>query len=589
MSEGVEPVVEQDAWRIYRRLLQYAMQFWPFLLIATLGMLLEALSAGAFTYLMKPMIDETFVARNPDVSWSLPLLIIGLFIVRGIATWIADYGMARTGRSVVLVLRQQIIGKFLRMPSSRFDAEPVPALVSRLNYDTDQVSQASSEAIKIVITDSLTIIVMLAVMLMESPKVTLAVLLVAPIIAVISSRVGKRYRRINRGIQTGVGDMAQAAEEALSAQQEVKIYGMQGAEAERYAKLAQNNLRMHLKIEATRASASSMVQVLAASALALILLLAGHEAAKGRMSAGSFVLLMTSMMALLPSLKRITNVQSIIQRGVAASERLFATLDQDDEPDTGTFETGRVQGMIAFEAVSARYAGSARLALKQLSFTAKPGTVTAIVGRSGSGKSTLIRLLPRFYDPSAGRILLDGRDLREFSLHALRQQIAMVGQQVMLFDDSVLSNVRYGKADASEAEVWNALRAANAEEFVLKLPEGIHSRIGERGGRLSGGQKQRLAIARAILKDAPILILDEATAALDNESERLVQDALMHLIPDRTTFIIAHRLSTIEHADQVLVLNDGELAEIGNHQELLARGGLYSHLHSMQFRESDAD
>jgi subfamily B ATP-binding cassette protein MsbA len=589
VNEGAEPIVEQGAWRIYRRLLNYAMQFWPFLLIATLGMLLEALSAGAFTYLMKPMIDETFVARNPDVSWSLPLIIIGLFVVRGIATWIADYGMARTGRSVVLVLRQQIIGKFLRMPSSRFDAEPVPALVSRLNYDTDQVSQASSEAIKIVITDSLTIIVMLAVMLMESPKVTLAVLLVAPIIAVISTTVGKRYRRINRGIQTGVGDMAQAAEEALSAQQEVKIYGMQSAEADRYAKLAQNNLRMHLKIEATRASASSMVQVLAACALALILLLAGHEAAKGRMSAGSFVLLMTSMMALLPSLKRITNVQSIIQRGVAASERLFATLDQADEPDTGTHETKRVQGLIEFEGVSARYADSTRLALKRLSFKAEPGTVTAIVGRSGSGKSTLIRLLPRFYDPSEGRILLDGRDLREFSLHALRQQIAMVGQQVMLFDDSVLSNVRYSKADASEADVWNALRAANAEEFVLKLPEGIYSRIGERGGRLSGGQKQRLAIARAILKDAPILILDEATAALDNESERLVQDALMHLIPDRTTFIIAHRLSTIEHADQVLVLDDGNLAEIGNHHELLARGGLYSHLHSMQFRESDAD
>lgn len=588
MSEA-QALPERSAWIIYRRLLGYAWHYWPYLLIATLGMLLEALSAGAFTYLMKPMIDETFVARNPDVSWTLPLLVIGLFVVRGIATWIADYGMARTGRSVVLVLRQQILAKFLRMPSSRFDAEPIPALVSRLNYDTDQVSQASSEAIKIGITDSLTIIVMLAVMLMESPKVTMAVLLVAPLIAVISSFVGKRYRRINRGIQTGVGDMAQAAEEALSAQQEVKIYGMQEAEAQRYARHAENNLRMHLKIEATKASASSVVQILAASALALILLLAGHEAAKGRMSAGSFVLLMTSMMALLPSLKRITNVQSIIQRGVAASERLFATLDQPDEPDAGTRSIGRARGEIHFDAVSIRYADTSKAVLSNVSFSAKPGTVTAIVGRSGSGKTSLIRLLPRFYEPSAGRVLLDGMDIRELKLADLRRQIALVSQQVMLFDDSVLANVRYGKVGASEDEIWQALRAANAEEFVVKLPEGVHSAIGERGGRLSGGQKQRLAIARAILKDAPILILDEATAALDNESERLVQDALSHLIPDRTTLIIAHRLSTIEHADQVLVLDEGRLAEIGTHDELLGRGGLYSHLHSMQFREADAD
>lgn len=580
---------ESSAWKIYKRLLGYAWKYWPFLLLATLGMLLEALSAGAFTYLMKPMIDETFVARNPNVSWTMPLLVIGLFIIRGFATWIADYGMARTGRSVVLVLRQQILAKFLRMPNSRFDAEPIPALVSRLNYDTDQVSHASSEAIKIGITDSLTIIVMLAVMLMESPKITMAVLLVAPLIAVISSTVGKRYRRINRGIQTGVGDMAQAAEEALSGQQEVKIYGMQDVEAKRYARHAENNLRMHLKIEATRASASSMVQVLAASALALILLLAGHEAAKGEMSAGSFVLLMTSMMALLPSLKRITNVQSIIQRGVAASERLFAVLDQPDEPDTGTQSLDRARGEIRFEAVSVHYSEANKAALSKVSFTAKPGTVTAIVGRSGSGKTSLIRLLPRFYEPSSGQIMLDGVDIRELKLADLRKQIALVSQQVMLFDDSVLANVRYSKANASDEEVWQALRAANAEEFVLKLPDGMNTCIGERGGRLSGGQKQRLAIARAILKDAPILILDEATAALDNESERLVQDALSHLIPDRTTLIIAHRLSTIEHADQVLVLDEGRLAEVGSHTELLARGGLYSHLHSMQFREVDAD
>lgn len=576
-----------SAWEIYKRLLTYAKPYRKYLIFAAIGMVVEAISAGAFTALMKPMVDQTFVARNPEVRWVLPLSILGLFVVRGVATFVTDYGMARTGRSVVLDLRQMVLSKFLRMPSADFDLEPVPSLVSRLNYDTDQVSQATSEAIKISITDTLTIVVMLAVMLMQSVKVTLAVLLISPIIGLISSKVGKRYRSINRGIQDGVGKMAQAAEESLSAHQEVKIYGMQEAEQERYSALARNNLRLHMKVESTRASASSVVQILAASALAVILLVAGYESMNGRMTAGSFVTLMTSMMVLLPSLKRITNVQSIIQRGIAASERLFSILDKPDEPDNGSVVVSRVKGELLFENVSILYKLQAKPALQDVSFVAKPGTVTAIVGRSGSGKSTLIRLIPRFYEPSIGRVLLDGVDLRDFKLSNLREQIALVGQQVILFDDSILANVRFGKSDATEQEVWAALRAANAEEFVVKLDEGIHTKIGERGGRLSGGQKQRLAIARAILKDAPILILDEATAALDNESERLVQEALAHLIPDRTTLIIAHRLSTVEHADQVLVLDDGRLVESGTHQELLEKNGLYSHLHKMQFRESD--
>ena len=578
---------ESSAWLIYKRLLGYTRKHRLYLIVASIGMVIEALSAGAFTMMMKPIVDVTFVAKNPDTNWLLPLAILGLFLVRGIATWITDYGMARTGRSVVFDLRQQVLGKFLRMPSKRFDHEPVPMLVSRLNYDTDQVAQASSEAIKIAITDSLTIMALLAVMLNESVKVTLAVLLVVPIIGFISSKVSSRYRRFNRGIQESVGKLAQTAEETLSAQQEVKVYGMQYAAENRYGEIARGNLKMHMKVESTRATASSIVQLLAAFALAVILVVAGHEATQGRMSAGSFVTLMTSMMVLLPSLKRITNVQSIIQRGVAASERLFAVLDQPDEADHGDIEASRVKGALSFEDVSVHYTADGKPALSELSFTAIPGTVTAIVGRSGSGKSTLIRLLPRFYEPSSGKIRIDGHDIRDYTLVSLRQQIALVSQQVMLFDDSVLANVRYGKASATEQEVWQALRAANAEEFVVKLAEGIHTKIGERGSRLSGGQKQRLAIARAILKDAPILILDEATAALDNESERLVQDALAHLIPDRTTLIIAHRLSTVEHADQVLVLDEGRLVECGTHQELLTKGGLYSHLHKMQFRETD--
>lgn len=579
---------KSESWEIYKRLLGYSKKHWKFMAFATVGIAIEALAAGGFTLLMKPMIDQTFVAQNAKVGWMLPLSILALVLLRGAASWVSDYGMARAGKGVVLDLRQQVMAKFLRMPSSNFDRESVPALVSRLNYDAEQVAQASSEAIKNALTDILTILVLLGVMLYVSVKVTLAVLFIAPVMAYIATRVASRYRRINRGIQEGVGQMAQSAEQTLSAQQEVKIYGMQQSEEQRYAGLARNNLKMGLKVEATRATASAVVQLMAGVALAVILVLASTEAVEGRMTAGSFVTLMTSMMALLPSLKRLTNVQSIVQRGVSASERLFGVLDQADEPDTGRLVIGRAAGHIVYENVSVSYSDQSRMALSDVSFTAKPGTVTAIVGRSGSGKSTLIRLLPRFYGASAGSIRLDGTDIGEITLASLRQQLALVSQQVMLFDDSVLANVRFGKSDASEEDVWRALRSANAEQFVRALPEGIHTSIGERGNRLSGGQKQRLAIARAILKDAPILILDEATAALDNESERLVQDALSHLIPDRTTLIIAHRLSTVEHADQVLVLDEGRLVEVGNHHALLAKGGLYSHLHRMQFREPDS-
>jgi subfamily B ATP-binding cassette protein MsbA len=480
------------------------------------------------------------------------------------------------------------MNKFLLLPSARFDREPVSMLVSRLNYDTEQVTQAASDSIKSVISDSLLIAAQLTVMFYNSVRVSLVLLVVAPLIALISLYVSQRYRRLNRKIQEGVGQLAHSAEEALSAQQEVKIYGAQAAETQRYESLANRNLDLSLKVEATRASASSIVQLLAAIALAIILGVAGREAEAGRMSAGSFVALMLAMMAMLPSLKRITNVQSSVQKGIAAAERLFSVLDEHSETDTGTQPLLRARGEIEFRDVSLRYDGQNTESLTGISFRAAPGTVTAIVGRSGSGKSTLIRLLPRFYEPSSGVIEIDGIELSRYRLADLRRQIALVGQRVMLFDDSVAANIAYGQNNPDPLVVRRAADAANASEFIDRLPNGMDTRIGENGGSLSGGQRQRLAIARAIVKDAPILILDEATAALDNESERLVQDALTELIADRTTLVIAHRLSTIEHADQVLVLDEGRLVEQGSHAELLAKGGLYAHLHRMQFRELEA-
>jgi subfamily B ATP-binding cassette protein MsbA len=571
-------------WQTYRRLLGYSRRYWGLLALAMFGMVLEAGAAGAFTTLMKPIIDDTFVARREGTGW-LPLAIIALFIVRGLATFVTDYGMANSGRSVVRDLRQAVLEKFLGLPGARFDREPVPMLVSRLNYDTEQVAQATSEAIKVIITDTLMIAVQLGVMFYNSAKVSLVLLVIGPLIALISGYVSQRYRKLSRSIQEGVGNLAHAAEEMLSAQQEVKVYGAQAAEAARYGKLADTNLRLQMKIEATKAAASAVVQTLAAFALAVILAVAGAEAHAGRMSAGSFVALMLAMMAMLPSLKRITTVQTAVQRGIAASERLFSVLDEPRERDTGTRPLERARGEVEFRDVSLRYAGKDETALAHVSFRARPGTVTAIVGRSGSGKSILIRLLPRLYEANEGQVLLDDVPVDEYRLADLRRQVALVGQKVMLFDDTVAANIAYGQPDASAERIRAAAAAANATEFVDRLPGGMQARIGENGGSLSGGQRQRLAIARAILKDAPILILDEATAALDNESERLVQDALNHLIPDRTTLVIAHRLSTVEHADQVLVLDEGRLVEQGTHAELLARGGLYAHLHRMQFRD----
>ena len=550
-------------------------------------MVIEAAAAGAFTAMMKPVVNETFIARNPKLSLMLPLAILALFLLRGMATLSTDYGMARAGRSIVRDLRQAMLAKYLRLPCTAFDQVPVPHLVSRLNYDTEQVAQASTEAIKIIVTDTLTTISLLAVMIWNSPMVTLGVLVMAPLIATIMRVVSKRYRRLNRGVQDGVAQMAQSAEQTLAGHQEVRIYGARTTQIAHYNGLANRNLRLNVKIELTRGISSSLVQMVGAIALALILFLAGHEAVAGRMNAGQFVSLMLAMMALIPSLRRMTNIQSAIQRGIAASQHIFGLLDQGEEDDSGRKPLLRAHGELVFDRVVLRYHGQTAAALSEVSFTARPGTVTAIVGRSGSGKTSLVRLIPRFYEPDSGSITLDGVPLAEYALADLRRQIALVGQRVMLFDESVAANIAYGdQAGASREAISKAADAANASEFIDKLPQGLDSGIGENGGLLSGGQRQRLAIARAILKDAPILILDEATAALDNESERLVQDALDHLIPDRTTLVIAHRLSTIEHADQVLVLDEGRLVEQGTHAQLLARNGLYAHLHRMQFRDA---
>ena len=575
-------------WQTYRRLLGFARPYRGLLALAFAAALVEAGGSAAFAKLMEPITNRTFEARDVDNLWMLPALIVAVFLVRGLAGFVTDLAMGRSARSIARDLRVGVLDKYLRMSGLRFDAEPVPSMLVRLGSDSDQVSQAAVDAMKVMVQQALQALFLLGVMLWTSWMVTLSILLLAPPLAWVMNKVAKRYRKVSHRIQESGGKLLQAADQALSNQQEVKVYGAQAAETARYRRLADINLNLAMKVETTRGVATALVQTMGAVGLAVLLLIAGMEAQAGRLTAGAFFTLLLSMAGIIPALRQLTNVQNMLQRGVASAERLFDVLDAPDEIDTGTRPLQRARGLLEFRGVTARYPGTARPAVEDISFVARPGTVTAIVGRSGSGKSTLVKLIPRFYEAESGQILLDGHAVQDYRLADLRRQIALVGQQVMLFDGSVAENVAYGEmAQAAPQALEQAVRGANAMEFIEALPDGLQAQIGAKGGRLSGGQRQRLAIARAMLKDAPLLILDEATAALDNESERLVQAALQKLMPDRTTLVIAHRLSTIEHADQVLVLDQGRLVELGTHAELLARGGLYAHLHGMQFREAE--
>jgi len=571
----------------YRRLLGYSARYWPIAILAAIGMVFDAACGSAFTLVIKPMLDGLFVAKDATTIFWMPTIIIGLFVVRGIATYMADYGMARIARGVVQTLRREVFDKYLRLPTAYFNREPASHQVARMTYTVEQVANASTDALKIAVLDGLMIIGQVCVMLYNSARLTVALLVLAPLVGGVLYLVGRRYRRISQRIQSSVSSVTGIVDEIVSGQREVKVYGGQRYEQDRFS-VANDAIRnLNLKVAGTNALATAVVQLVAACALALVIFLATRPATLRGMSPGTFMSLITAMLVMLPSLKRLTTVQSNLQRGVVAARDIFATLDMDDERDSGGVRIENSRGDIEFRGVGFTYPNAGGPALRSIDLHCRPGTVTALVGRSGSGKSTLASLLPRFHDAQAGSVLLDGRPVDEYTLASLRQQIALVGQQVVLFDDSVARNIAYGSLDrAGEADIVRAAEAANAMEFIRSMPDGLHSRVGDSGALLSGGQRQRIAIARAILKDAPILILDEATSALDSESERLVQDALARLMRDRTVIVIAHRLSTIEHADQIAVLNDGRIVELGTHAQLIGRDSHYAALHRLQFRDN---
>ncbi|NID14876.1 lipid A export permease/ATP-binding protein MsbA [Luteibacter yeojuensis] len=589
MSTQKVTVWDIRTWRTYKRLLGYTKRFRTAGIIAIIGMIIDPACLSLFTNLLQPLIDNLFIARDPHTIFWMPIWIIGIFAVRGIASYCTDYGIAYVGRNVVQAIRIDVFAAYLRLPSTFFAKEPSGQQISRITYTSEQVAAASSDSLKVAVTESLTVVGLLTVMLYQSAYLAMALLVLVPCVVVIVTVISRRYRKISKRIQGNMGTVTSAVEEAVAANREVRIYGGQAYEGARFHEIADRQRRLNLKVSATSAASSATIQTVGAMALAVLVFLGTRPGVIETITPGVFTAVLTAMGGMLPSLKRLAGIQSNLQKGVSAAEDLFAIIDEPPEVDHGTEEFGRTRGDIRFENVRLVYERNAHVALRGVDLVCAPGTVTALVGRSGSGKSSLVSLLPRFYEPTEGRILIDGRDYAQYTLASLRRQIAWVGQHVVLFDDTVAANIAYGEmAGASEAEIVAAAQAANAMEFIERLPEGLNTRIGQGGNSLSGGQRQRLAIARAILKNAPVLVLDEATSALDTESERLIQDALTRLMRDRTTLVIAHRLSTIEHADQIAVMEQGRIIELGTHRELLDMGGQYAALHRMQFHEQAA-
>ncbi|WP_221763769.1 lipid A export permease/ATP-binding protein MsbA [Methyloradius palustris] len=568
-----------DAKTLYLRLIKYATRYWVVFALSVVSLVILSATNTGFLATIKMVTDEGFVKQDSAKLSILPLMLFGLLAIRAVAGFLSNFAMRWVGRRVVENLRRDAFSKLMSLPVSFFDAHSAGIVTSKLTFDTEQMARASTSAAVSAVRDSLTIIGMLGYMLYLDWRLTLIFAIMAPLMTVYLKKMSPKLREAGTTVQESMGEMTQVAEEAVTGQRMVKIFGGSDYEFQRFSHAVGKNRHMQIRLARISGINSMVVELLAALALGFVVYYA-----VGKFTAGEFAAFIGALLMLISPIKSLTGLNEDMQVGLAAAKSIFSLMDSVPEVDGGEETVDRAKGEIEFRHVTLQYENAKRPALNQLSFSVKPGEKLALVGRSGGGKTTLVNLLPRFYEQQAGDLLLDGVDVRTLTLKNLRQQFALVSQDVILFNDTVFNNIAYGLLrNASEAEVIAAAKAAHAWEFIQQLPNGLYSQIGDRGVRLSGGQRQRLAIARAILKDAPILLLDEATSALDTESEQHVQAALDTLMHNRTTIVIAHRLSTIENADRILVLEQGEIIESGTHASLLEAHGHYAKLYQKQF------
>ncbi len=571
--------------QLYLRLLRYVKPYWAPFAVSIAAMVLTAVTEPAFPALLKRLLDGSFVNKEDDglLAW-LPVLIVGLFLLRGIASYVSDYAIHWVAGKVVMDLRNAMFANLVRLSTNYYSNNTGGSIISKFTFDVQQVTGAATSVISVLFRDSLAIVFLLGYLFYLNWELTLVALLVGPPAVGITWAISNRLRSMSRAEQAAMGDLNHALEESIGCHRVVKVFGGQDYEGRRFDAGANKVRRFSMKTMASAAASVPLVQIFVSIVLALIIYLAVRQAEADETTVGGFVSFLTALLLILPPLRRLTGANQTLQRGLAAAESVFRLMDEPPERDTGTHQIGRANGEVKFSDVGFSYPGSARRALYGVSFSIQAGETVALVGASGAGKSTLANLLPRFYSPDFGQILLDGVDIATLTLGGLRSNIALVSQDVVLFNDTVAANIAYGRlAGTSEAEIVEAAEAAHAMQFIREMPEGLSTLIGEDGVRLSGGQRQRLAIARAFLKNAPVLILDEATSALDSESERHVQAALETLMKGRATLVIAHRLSTIERADRIVVLDAGRIAEAGKHADLLAASGIYAKLYRLQY------
>ena len=573
-----------DSLATYRRLLGYAAPYWRPFLLSVVSMVVYAALGPAFAKLIQPLIDGSFVDNDPSALRAAPFILIGLSILRGLAGFGSDYYSGWVSRRVITDLRRDMFERFLSLPCAAYDRASSGQLMSKLLFNTEQVAESLTSGLTGLFKDGLTIVGLVSLMVYENLQLSMVLLLVGPLLGISISRVSKSFRKISRRIQESMGHVGHVAQEAIDAQRIVKVFNGKAYESAKFERENELNFARFMKRVATEAVSGSIVQLIYISGFAAVLYVVSLESVRSTITPGSLISFIAAMSMMLSPIKRVTNLANVLQRGIAAGASIFELLDVGGEPDDGRIDLARVEGRVEYRGVSLAYQDDGDTVLRDISLSIPAGRTIALVGHSGSGKTSLIRLLPRLYEPTSGEIRIDGHDIRELTLASLRRHIAYVGQEVTLFNDTLANNIAYGHRDTATFEqIREAARAAHALAFIENMADGFGTMVGEQGIILSGGQRQRIAIARALLKNAPILILDEATSALDAESERHVQEALENLMQNRTTLVIAHRLSTIQNADRIYVMRDGRIIEQGSHETLLAQAGHYAELYRLQF------